>query len=1005
VKLIKLGVFVATGLLVGFLAKQPEPAGVDLPNRMPEAAPYITAEATMHPPPYEEYWKTQNHPGQCQTCHQKIFDEWNGSMMSNSWRDPVWRGAYLLLARALSTNGECDTPSPPDGTEKAHHNPFAKKGECASEFDIGTEKVTVSRPGSLLDAFCSRCHMPTNYIDNFPLRNVTVDPTNGLEMARPDMKFNPTSDNGTGIAFATLDEQFRNTESGKTGIFCAICHTFAATRDTPFHNYERGGTEYVPAIGDAARSELLPTAQQDMFGVADPTKRNLGYSIGAGSFRLSPHAIVFPERFGPMSANPAPSARDDNTSTVFHENVPFQQVDSSKHKSYHQAMFVRSEMCAACHDVTNALPIRNTLGKFAGGFPIERTYTEWSNSRYADRPGNKFFDPAHKRDCQSCHMQQDYGQPGTAQTLYDPMGHALPILKEPVATDGKERPFFTHHFVGGNAFVPRLIGKDVDSSGNVSPYPELSVFSYSSEDHNSPYSRAVWTHTERKGAYAQQARLAWDRLRHVLELEASGPATADAGATVPISLSVSNTGSGHDFPSGFPEGRIGWIAVHAYDLATGKELMIEDSDPAFKDKTGKPRRSLGVGSLTTEEMVDPNYPKCIWKLPPGSPDPYSIQFKAVASLGDGCPTLDLPYATALNLKTNEQGLPIDRNNKVIDASHNPTGLEQFADLDGDGEVFDDSFLVDTRLRPLPHPAATRKTDRYSVVIPPGTRGPVVVSTGVYYQSMEAIVGVKFLGNMTDTNNNMVLEPCVLGGRCDGRRPQTEPAVVEGAPPVPMAVRAFTIAINGAPVDGTPPKVGVYPLPGAPRAHLDTVPKVFFSRPVTGVTPKTFTLTDASGAVLPAWVDPIGDGAWGLFANQIQLKPGATYTAHLAAGICDAAVATSCTTEGAEWSFTIAADAESSDGDSGVPIGFSGARGAAVPHAAAAPAAPAAPAVPTKAAAATKAAHKAPAPAPAAVTHAPAPAPAAATKAPAHPAATRAAAPGAAPKARPPAKKP
>jgi len=84
-------------------------------------------------------------------------------MMSNSWRDPVWRGAFLLLARTVSTNGECDTPSPPDGTEKSHHNPFAKHGECASEFDIGTEKVTLSRPGSLLDAFCSRCHMPTNY--------------------------------------------------------------------------------------------------------------------------------------------------------------------------------------------------------------------------------------------------------------------------------------------------------------------------------------------------------------------------------------------------------------------------------------------------------------------------------------------------------------------------------------------------------------------------------------------------------------------------------------------------------------------------------------------------------------------------------------------------------------------------------------------------------------------------------------------------------------------------
>ena len=45
----------------------------------------------------------------CQTCHQKIFDEWNGSMMSNSWRDPAWRAAFLLLSRATSANGECDT--------------------------------------------------------------------------------------------------------------------------------------------------------------------------------------------------------------------------------------------------------------------------------------------------------------------------------------------------------------------------------------------------------------------------------------------------------------------------------------------------------------------------------------------------------------------------------------------------------------------------------------------------------------------------------------------------------------------------------------------------------------------------------------------------------------------------------------------------------------------------------------------------------------------------------
>jgi hypothetical protein len=92
------------------------------------------------------------------------------------------------------------------------------------------------------------------------------------------------------------------------------------------------------------------------------------------------------------------------------------------------------------------------------------------------------------------------------------------VLVNSVANDGAEHPFFTHQFVGGNALVPRLIGKDVDQSGNPSPYPELSVFSFSSADHQSPYSRSYWMHTERRGVYAQQARLAWDRLRHVLSM-------------------------------------------------------------------------------------------------------------------------------------------------------------------------------------------------------------------------------------------------------------------------------------------------------------------------------------------------------------------------------------------------------------------------------------------------------------------------------------------------------
>src|SRR5262245_34789097 len=207
----------------------------ELENRIPEAAPYETAEAQFFPPPYEEYWKGNGHPGQCQSCHRRIFENWTGSMMANAWRDPVWRGAFLLSARQLSTDGHCGVPSPPDGTPRAQLNPFASPNECASTFDIGGTTDRLSRPGSLFDGFCSRCHMPANYIDNVPMHDVVADRPSGLENAKLSPTFNPTSDAGTGIAFATVDAMLRNTESGQAGVFCAICHSISSTRDTPYH--------------------------------------------------------------------------------------------------------------------------------------------------------------------------------------------------------------------------------------------------------------------------------------------------------------------------------------------------------------------------------------------------------------------------------------------------------------------------------------------------------------------------------------------------------------------------------------------------------------------------------------------------------------------------------------------------------------------------------------------------------------------------------------------------
>src|SRR5256712_13781326 len=110
---------------------------------------------------------------------------------------------------------------------------------------------------------------------------------------------------------------------------------------------------------------------------------------------------------------------------------------------------------------------------------------------------------------------------------------------------------------------------------------------------------------DKRGATTQQARLAWDRLRNVLDLDLSGPTDAAAGGQARITVSVTNSGSGHNFPPGLPEGRIAWVAIPAFDLPPGSELPIHDS---FWTRT-----PIAVGRLTGMAMIDPSSPRYRWK--------------------------------------------------------------------------------------------------------------------------------------------------------------------------------------------------------------------------------------------------------------------------------------------------------------------------------------------------------------------------------------------------------
>lgn len=259
-------------------------------------------------------------------------------------------------------------------------------------------------------------------------------------------------------------------------------------------------------------------------------------------------------------------------------------------------------------------------------------------------------------------------------------------------------------------------------------------------------------------------------------------------------------------------------------------------------------------------------------------------------------------------------MPTDINGVVID-KNNPNGLPRYTDLDGDGDLYDDSFLLDSRLRPLPHAGATLNLNRYQVVIPAGTVGPVAVTAAVYYQSFEAQVSQKFLGNLADTDLDHKLEPCTLKGLCDGRTPATEPAVVEGAAPVPAKVVSTVIKVNGAANDVAVPVIkSTYPTNGFATAYRDVVPKISFNEPVKNVESK-LTLTK-SGVTVPVSVAQVSDGTYALFPNGVFLVAGSSYTATLAPGVCD--FNNNCTTAATSWTFTVSA---TGSGNTTIPLGF------------------------------------------------------------------------------------
>jgi hypothetical protein len=204
------------------------------------------------------------------------------------------------------------------------------------------------------------------------------------------------------------------------------------------------------------------------------------------------------------------------------EITPHQWLQSPFHNS--------SALCATCHEVSNPLYTRQSDGTYALGplaaphpthdrfdeFPIERTFSEWSQSVFAQGPvdmGGRFGgnNPL-VSTCQDCHM------PKTTGTGCNPVFDTTP------------RPnLYRHLFNGANTWVLRAVRDLYDDNE---------------------------TDLTTDAVDASVAR-AQDMLRAAVVLDVS-----TRGNT--LSVHITNQ-TGHKLPSGYPEGRRMWINVRFFD--------------------------------------------------------------------------------------------------------------------------------------------------------------------------------------------------------------------------------------------------------------------------------------------------------------------------------------------------------------------------------------------------------------------------------------------------------
>ena len=273
---------------------------------------------------------------------------------------------------------------------------------------------------------------------------------------------------------------------------CATCHMPMSRTEARLNGDEGGVFDHLPVRGEGDRPDRLAhdgVACSICHQIAD---RNLGAPASfTGGYVVSPADGRAPRpMFGPFKI-------ERGMTTIMRSATGFEPTEAAHVR--------QSELCATCHTlVTKA---RGPKGELIGELPEQMPFQEWKHSAYAGE----------QRSCQSCHM---------------------PVVEEetPISSvlGAPRKGFARHTFVGGNAFMQRMLNRYRGDLGVAATVDEM----------NASIGATV------ANLQKSTAELAIDRAER-------------SGGRLSADIRVRNL-TGHKLPTGYPSRRA-WLHVTVRD--------------------------------------------------------------------------------------------------------------------------------------------------------------------------------------------------------------------------------------------------------------------------------------------------------------------------------------------------------------------------------------------------------------------------------------------------------